>query len=197
VSLDRVDALISIRQSADRSTADVAAALTDRFGRVVELQSGQAVLINGSPLTGPDASGKYHVSVAVADQYTISVNEPTRGVAQTTVAAPPELALVSPTAGATVSLTGFGVQWSNADAALKVELALDQTLLDEQRTRDFGPLTDSGSTSFDAADLAVFGQGAPLLLTITRVSQQADLAGLHTGSVAVERSVGVTLTPGS
>ena len=195
VPLDQADAVITLLQSADGAEADVTAALTRLFGQALELENGQAVSVNGETLTGPASDGTYRGSVDLADEYVVSVNEPTRGVEETTIGSPGGFDITAPAAGADASLSGFALRWSNADASFDVLITLTQTLFGSEVTQDFGPFTDTGTQSLDAQDLIDFRQGADLLITVTRVNERESIAGFSSGVLTVEHAVAVSVVP--
>ena len=161
----------------------------------VEFDSGQSVQINGQVLAPAHGLGDYSVTIPVADDYIVTVNEPTRGVQSTNQAAPPDFAITSPTDGGPASLSGFTVTDSNPDANLQVVITLVQSLFGQGRHLVVGPFADTGSRSFTAQDLAVFQQGADLSITVTKASRRSDIAGFASGKVTVERSRMVKATP--
>ena len=196
VPLDEANATVAISQTAGQAEATVAATIVSRYGLTIQLQEGQAVLVNGQALTGPDLFGMYVQTIASADEYTVRVNEPTRGVEDTTIAAPAAFEITSPAAGAVVSLSGFTVSWSNADPNLQVEITLTQTLF-SQRTRGFGPYADTGSKTFTVEELANdFRQGADLFITVTKVNERAGINGFQSGTLSVDLSRTVSASPG-
>lgn len=196
VPLDQADAVITISQSGDNAQADAAARITNGLGLTALLQDGQSVAVNSQTLTGPGGDGHYRRAIPVADTYTITVNEPTRGVLDTTIVSPGGFAITSPAADGPASLSGFTVTWSNPDASFTVLILLTQTLFGEEQTREFGPFADTGSQSFDDDDLMEFAQGADLLITVTRVNEQPDIDGFSSGTLIVRHSETVSTTPG-
>ncbi|MFH1748636.1 MAG: hypothetical protein ABIG44_16495 [Planctomycetota bacterium] len=196
VPLDQADAIITITQTAAGAQAEVAARITDAFGFTVLLQDGQAVEVNTQALTGPGGDGYYRQTVPVANNYTITVNEPTRGVQDTTIASAAGFEIASPAAGATASLSGFTVTWSHADANLTVEVSLTQTLFGEVQTNDLGPFADTGTLTLTDDDLIDFAQGADLHITVTRSIEQTGIAGFNSGTIIVQHAETIAVVPG-
>ncbi len=180
--LDQADATINIGQTAGGVTADIDARITDSIGRTVIMQSDQAVLVNGTALGGPNYDGKYTVTIPAADQYTVTVREPTRGV-QTTTISPTPFDITSPAVGAPASLSGFALAWSNVDPRLQTTIELSQTRGGYKRTQTFGPFADSGGYTFTAADLRYFVQGENLIIAVTKANTLGSIAGFHSGTL--------------
>ena len=195
VPLDQADAVVTIRQEDDQTEADVLACFTDNYGRTITLQNGQSVAVNARTLTGP-IGGYYARTVTAADSYTVTVNEPTRGVLDTAIASPGGFTITAPAAGEIVSLQGFTVSWSSPDPELDVGVTLSQTLLGQEQTEEFGPFADSGVCTFDDDDLISFGQGVNLNITVTRIREQLSIDGFNSGELSVEHARTVTATPG-
>lgn len=193
--LDQVDATITITQQSQAGDATVAVRMTDSQGRLIDLQDNQAVAVNGQAVSGPDARGEYGQTVVAAEEYTITVSEPTRGVEETTITAPDDFAITSPTAGSNVSLSGFGISWTNADSALRVEIALTQTIFATENTQTFGPFTDTGSLTLDNDDLRIFQQGANLIITVKRIRERVGVNGFNSATLTSERWQTVAATP--
>ena len=185
VALDQAIAAMIIMQSAGGSQATVSCTLTDVLGRTIELGESQSVSINDVALSGPDLSDRFTATLAAADTYTITVREPTIGVQDTTVAAPSDFAITAPAAGGDASLSGFTLNWSEADASLQVRIELLQTFAGETAEENFGPLADNGSYTFDANDLRSFVQGVDLVVTVTRINTLRSVAGLGSANVSV------------
>ncbi|TWT40419.1 hypothetical protein RAS1_41280 [Phycisphaerae bacterium RAS1] len=195
VALDEATANITITRSAGSSSASVSATITASSGRVVDLASDQAISVNGKDLAGPDnSSGDYSTTVTAGDEYTIRVTEPTRGV-ETTVVDAVDFSVTSPANGATASLAGFSMMWSNDDPNYQVVVEVSQTLFDDANVRKFGPFDDTGEITFTQSDLRAFGQGASLKIIITKTSSQA-IDGVAAGTVEVNFSKSVSVTPG-
>ena len=111
--LDRADCTMKISQTSTDSQATVIATITDGDGNYVELSDDQAVAVNQRNLSGPGSNGQYTKTVPVSDNYTVTVTEPSRGVENTTIDAPADFEITSPTDGQGVSLSGFTLNWSN------------------------------------------------------------------------------------
>jgi len=197
VELDLADCTLRITQGVGATEATVTATITDGNGRPVELAGGQTVSVNGQTLSGAGTDGIYTASVAVANEYAVTVNEPTRGVETTTIAPPADFDITSPADEGSASLSGFTLTWSNADAGLQVTITLTQTLFGEEEQETFGPLTDTGSLVLDAGNLADFRQGANLLITVTKINERSTISGFNTGELLAERSETSLVSPGA
>ena len=198
VELDLADCTLRITQGAGATEATVTATITDGNGRPVELAGGQTVSVNGQTLSGAGTDGIYTASVAVANEYAVTVNEPTRGVETTTIAAPANFDITSPADGGSASLSGFTLTWSNADAGLQVTVTLTQTLFGEEEQETFGPFIDTGSLVLDAENLSAdFYQGANLLITVTKINERSTISGFNTGELLAERSETSLVSPGA
>lgn len=195
VPLDLTAAEIAIRP-ASLTQMGVEARITDNRGRTVTFRDGQAVAINGVGLVGPNEAGNYTTLVLPAAAYTVTVTEPTRGVQSTIVASPAAYTITSPTAGATVSLSGFLVSWSPAEPQAQVEVLITETIFGVQRAAQFGPGADAGSQTLSAADLAEFQQGAPLVVSVNKTLETSNLAGFADGVALVEAVATVSANPG-
>ena len=195
VALDEAHAVITINQSNDATEAKVGARITNQYGFTVQLEEGQDVSINGQSLSGPDTDGYYRGNIPVANEYTVTVTEPERGVLETTITSPGGFQITSPTAGGDASLSGFTVSWPNADANLNVTIALRQTLFGQTTTEEFGPQADSGSYTFNHEDLIDFRQGADLLIAVVRTKEQQSIAGFSTGTLSLKHAATATSTP--
>jgi hypothetical protein len=193
--LDQVDATITISQQSQAAEATVVIRMTDSRGRLIRLEDNQAVAVNGQNVSGPDARGEYSQTITAADDYTITVSEPTRGVEETTITTPDDFTITSPTAGASVSLSGFSLAWSNADPALQVEITLTQTIFATENTQTFGPFTDTGSLTLDNDDLRAFQQGANLIITVSRIRQRIGVNGFNSATLSSELWQTVATTP--
>lgn len=193
--LDQTDAEIEITQVVGAAQAEVSATITDSLGRAIDFDSGQAVEINGVELDGPSASGQFTAEVDAADEYVVRVDEPTRGVENTTVVAPGEFAITSPAAGGGASLSGFTLTWSPADERYQVQMKFSQTIFGAREEAEFGPFTDTGSRTFNADDLQGFRQGANLTISVTRIHTVANVAGFKTGTASAGVTATVIATP--
>jgi len=196
VELDLADCYLRIVQQAGATEATVTATITDRIGRPVELTGGQAVSVNGQALSATDIDGIYTGIVAAASAYTVSVNEPSRGVETTFITAPGAFDITSPADGGTASLSGFTLVWSNADPSLQAAISLMQTLFDDEEGETFGPSTDTGSLVLSAENLANFYQGANILITVTKTRTQSLINGFNSGELTAERSETSLMVPG-
>jgi hypothetical protein len=200
IPLNQADAVITISQLAGAADATAVAVITDDShspARTVVLSNGQAVSVNDHALSGPDTADEYVRTIPAAATYKVTVNEPTRGVEDTTIAAPGAFDITAPAAGSTASLSGFTVTWSNPDPALTVRVRLTQTIFGAERDQSFGPFTDTGSLGLGANDLRSFQQGANLLITVTRTKEVHGINGFRSGTLTAELSQTVTVSPGT
>ncbi len=197
VYLDETDANIIIAQEVGAATASVTATIQDSLGRTVTLASDQAVEINGEALSGPGAAGEFTATVAAANQYEITVVEPTRGIDESVIDAPAAFQITSPIEGGKVSLSGFTLKWSGANTRLQVRITLSQTY-QTTVTRSFGPFTDTGSRELTAADLAPFRHGGDLTMsiTVTKINTTNNVDGFDSGTAAVHLSALRVAKPG-
>lgn len=193
VPLDEANLDLRIEQSG--GNAQATAQIRDALQRVVRLQQGQDVAVNGRSLSGPDQQGSYQAEFAAAGEYTVTVSEPTRGVSNTTLQPPPDSSILQPAPGGTASLSGFTVGWTNSDPALAVEITLTQVLFGAEQTETFGPFTDTGTQALSAPQLADFRQGAPLVITVTRIIERQAIGGFNSAAVRIEASDTVSVTP--
>lgn len=195
VALDEADADMMIAVAADGTEADVSLSLLDRYGRVVDLHSEQAIEVNEEELSGPSAGGSYTTTVAAASEYTITVREPTRGVQSTVVEAPTSFEVTSPAEDGPASLSGFALNWSQAEESLEVRITLRQTFAGSTETASFGPFVDTGSRTFSASDLRDFVQGADLDITVEKTRVVTGVAGFDEGAVRVQVAAARTVSP--
>jgi len=192
--LDQATCTLRIVEDANQAT--VTAEISASGGRPVELADGQSLLVNGQPVAPADGAGAYGATIPIADEYTVTVVEPSRGVTETTQAAPADFTITAPAPGGTVSLAGFTVTTSNSDPALSASYRLAQSLFGVQEELVVPPAADTGSKSFAAQDLADFRQGADLSIIVTKISRRGDIAGFESSEITVERSRTVTAVPG-
>ena len=195
IELDLTDCVLTITQTADAADAEAEATITDSWGLPVELEDGQAVSVNARALLATATGGEYARSVPAADQYAITVNEPSRGVETTTIDTP-TFTITSHDDGDGASLSGFTLEWSGADASLEVEITLAQSILGDSKSAEVGPIADAGSHVFDAADLADFQQGADITVEIIKTHTLDAINGFNDGELSVTYSVTIGVTPG-
>ena len=193
--LDRANCTMTIIESDGQ--AEINARFTKSIGLQVELADDQSVAVNDTLLTGPDDDHKYIATIDQADQYVITVTEPTRGVETTTVEPPAAFEITSPADGQDASLSGFTVTWSNADAACSVLVRLTQSIFGQEYEFIGSALSDSGSFTLTADDLweGGFQQGADLTVMVTRIKEVSGINGFLTSQVSVARSQTVQLVP--
>jgi len=194
--LDQAHAVLIISRLAAGEQALVTARITTRLGNLVHLSGGQEVLVNDQALLGPNFRGEYTRTIAAADEYVITVKEPTRGVEETVVTPPDGFQITSPEEGQSVSLSGFTVEWSGADPDLDVEITIRQTLFGEETEELFGPFTDTGSRGLTSADLSEFRQGADLTIMVTKMLELGAINGFRTARLTTEASRTVSAVPG-
>jgi len=197
VPLDEANAVITISQVAGDTEADVVAIITTGLASAVTLEGDQAVAVNDQALQGPDVLGRYERTITAADTYTVTVSEPTRGVEETTITAPGAFDITAPAAGATVSLAGFNIAWSNPDATLQVRVTLTQTIFGYQRTQSFGPFADTGTLPLSVDQLRLFGQGANLQIALTKINERAGVNGFNSATLSAELTQVVVAVPGT
>jgi hypothetical protein len=195
VQLDQAVGDLTITSAQAAATAGVVADIT-HDGAAIELQEGQAVLVNGQALQGPGFDGQYSRSITRADAYTVRVNEPTLGAFETTISPPAETTITSPTAGQSVSLAGgFELRWDNPAPGVRYTLTMTQ-LLGTVRQQVLGPFDEgAGSLTVTSSDLSRFRQGANLDLKLTRSVQQAGISGFASGTLRVELAQTVSVVP--
>lgn len=193
--LDEATAIINIRRTENQSQATVEAAVTRGFANV-ELTDEQSIMVNGVELNR--TGGLFVASVPAADNYTVSVREPTRGVDTTHIAEPGGFDIVSPPAGGVASLSGFMVEWTDAQAGFLAEVRITQTLLGEPKSLTVGPLADTGSLVITDAQIAdgEFGQGATMTLTVTRIAEETDVNGFASGTLRARLTKSITVNAG-
>lgn len=184
VQLDLATATMTISGTTESDTVSVRATI-EHDGDPVELQNGQAVLVNSMELSGPNSDDEYTRTIDKASAYTVRVVEPTLGVQNTQVVPPSNFSITQPEAGGEVSLAGgFELRWSNADPGLNVTVKLSQTL-GTQREKTLGPIaSDAGSLTITSADLEAFRQGATIAIEVIRTATTTDVAGFAEGSTA-------------
>ncbi|MBN2445992.1 MAG: hypothetical protein JXO22_04670 [Phycisphaerae bacterium] len=192
--LDETHLDMTIAGSVSTGQAEVDAKIT--AGWTIELDEGQAIYINGQVLTGPNSSNEYVATVTNATEYTIEVIDPTVGADVTTIAAPATFDITAPAAGAAASLSGFTVTWSDPDPAQDVLVTVSQSIFGVQRDREFGPFADTGSLTLSADNLRSFGQGAQLLISVTKIRERTGINGFQSADVSVELTRTVLVTPG-
>ncbi len=193
--LDLADCELSIIENLEGTQAEVTARITDSQSRPVEMSGGQSVVVNGEALAGPDAHDEYVAVIPAAERYEVVVTEPTRGVLTTAIDAPPAFEITSPAEGGDASLSGFTLEWSNPAAEFEVRIALRQAILGTSRQTTGGPVADAGSFEFSAADLAVFQQGADLVIIVTKAAELDAINGFDGGTLSVIRPVRATVNP--
>lgn len=193
--LDEANAIVTVRRTAGQSQASVDASFTRGFANV-NLTDEQSITINGEEFNRTGST--FFASIDGNSTYTLVVREPTRGVESTTVNEPGDFDITSPPSGGTASLSGFTVEWTNADPNLQVEIRLVQTLLGEPKSLSVGPIGDTGAATISDADIANagFGQGAQMTITLTRVAQSTTVNGFASGVMQVRLTKSTTVNAG-
>ncbi len=194
-TLDAATALITITQTAGGSTADVTATIEDDAGRTVELTNNQTVRVNDVELSAPDAGDEYTATTETASQYEIAVVEPTVGVQYTTIDAPTDFEITVPAEGGEVSLTGFTLTWSQPNPNLQVRIRLTQTLGGINVTETLPLMSDTGTRDITDDDLADFGQGTNLVITVTKINIVDGIDGFESGELRSEVSTTRSASP--
>lgn len=195
LALNEAICVMRIIHEAGAAEVDVTATIVNDTGCPVLLEDKRSVTVNGEDLQGPSLTGGYVQVVDPADEYVVTVSEPTRGVQDMTVDARP-FEITSPNDGATVSLLGFTLNWSNPDAALKVIITLRQDVFDEV-TETFEIEPDTGSKVFDQDDLVNFVTGGDIVIEVTRIFERDSINGFGTAKLTYERSATITVEPTS
>lgn len=193
--LDDASAIINIRRISGQAKASVEATIRRGFTNV-NLSDEQEIAINGVEL---QRTGSLFVaSVDAATSYTLTVQEPTRGINTTNVVEPGGFDITSPSDGGTASLSGFTVEWTNAQAGFLVEISITQNLLGSPKSLIVGPLPDSGSLFVPDSQLASagFGQGAPMSIAVSRIAEVASVSGFASGVMQVRLTKSVTANAG-
>jgi hypothetical protein len=195
VKLDDANTVITIRASMAAAPAQVVARITSG-GEAIDLQNGQSVSVNGVNLVGPDLKGEYSATITRSTEYEIVVNEPTRGVQNTTVFGPKDFAITAPAAGETISLAnGFALTWTHPNpTGLQATIALSQS--EANQVRIIGPVADTGTRTVTHADLSVFRQWPSLPIKLTKTAQVSSVAGFASAIINVELSLATSVVPG-
>ncbi len=191
--LNQATAEILIARVVGDSDAGVTAAIVDDDNTTIELEDRQALRVNDTELTGPNAAGQYTAVVDAANSYEVAVLEPTRGEEYTTIDAPPDFAITAPAADAGASLSGFTLSWSGANANLQVTIELSQTVFGTREVEIIGPHDDTGTRTIAADDLRDFVQGVALTIKVTKTARVSRINGFAAGTlsatVATSRNV--------
>jgi hypothetical protein len=179
-ALSNLDAEVTLSRATGEAQTNVSARITNIWGLSAQLEDDQALSVNNVELVEA-STGVYTATVPAASSYTLTVLDPTRGQESTSITEPDEFDITTPPEGGATSLSGFTLSWSNANEQYQVEITLSQTISSSTASESFGPMTDTGSQTFTAADLRDFRQSAPLFITVTRISQQSGVAGFGSG----------------
>jgi hypothetical protein len=194
-TLDDASAIVTIRRTAGQPQATVEASFTRGFANV-NLTDEQSITINGEDFNRTGST--FFASIDASSTYTLVVREPTRGVESTTVSEPGDFEITSPASGGTASLSGFIVEWTNADPNLQIEIRIAQTLLGDPKSLSIGPIGDTGAATITDAQIASagFGQGAPLTIAVTRVNEETNVNGFASGILQVRLTKSTTANTG-
>lgn len=194
-TLDDANAIVTIRRTAGQTQASVEASFTRGFANV-NLTDEQSITINGEDFSR--TGGTFFASIDASSTYTLLVREPTRGVESTTIVEPGDFEITSPASGGTASLSGFTIEWSNADPNLQIEIRIAQTLLGDPKTLSIGPIGDTGAATITDSQIAGagFGQGEPLTIAVTRVQEMTNVNGFASGVMQVRLTKSITANAG-
>lgn len=162
----------------------------------VRLTAEQDLAVNGESLARNSDTGRYEATIEAAATYVIRVQEPTRGIDETTVAAPDDFDFTSPVDGGDASLSGFTLEWT-AEAGALVEVLLTQDLLDDEKRLSLGPMADDGILELTAQQLtnAGFGQGAPLTIALTKILTHDGVDGFDEAEVHIRWMKAIEVQP--
>ncbi len=179
----------------DDGDAAVSARISRGFS-TIRLTDEQDIAVNGESLERNATNGRYEVTIPAADTYLIRVQEPTRGIDQSSFAAPSDFDITSPVDGGAASLSGFDLVWT-AEPGAQVEVLITQDLLDDTKRLEVDPVADSGMHTFEAQALAEagFGQGRPMTIALTRIVTHQGVAGLDEGEVTIRWTKVVEVDP--
>lgn len=186
IPLDRLRVEIRIEPAETPGQVRATALFSDTLGRAVLLGDDQSVTLNGEPLRPVGFGPAHAASLPWAAAYDVTVREPTRGVETTRVPGPEAFEITAPGVGGAVSLLGFQLEWSGADAGQEVEIEIAQTFGGRRAVARFGSETDTGRRVLEAADLRKFVQGADLEITVRKLRSSAAVAGFRSAAVTVE-----------
>lgn len=193
--LDETNATITISAPNGNGTAGVLADLFTSNGSSVELENGQSIFVAGVELGGPNSDGDLEATVTAGNTYTLTVNEPSRGSTESVITGPTAFNITAPAENATASLSGFTLTWDAVDPSQTVAVTLSQPALSRMENT-VGPFADSGSLTLSASDLGNFGQGGPLIISITKVRVQTGLSGFNTSTATLSRTGTLIVNPG-
>ncbi|HPF38718.1 MAG TPA: hypothetical protein P5081_08290 [Phycisphaerae bacterium] len=194
-TLDDANAIVTIRRTAGQAQAAVEASFTRGIANV-NLTDEQSITINGEDFNRTGST--FFASIDANSTYTLVVREPTRGVESTTLAEPGDFEITAPASGGTASLSGFTIEWTNADPSLQIEVRVSQTLLGEAKSMSIGPVGDTGAVTITDAQIAQagFGQGASLTISVTRLSETSQVNGFASGVMQARLTKSTTANAG-
>jgi hypothetical protein len=190
---------------ASASFYDTMAGLFNNPGLV--LQSGQRLLVNGVPLTAPallPAQNYATVNAVTAPSAYTLVFENNGAVSQMTAVPPAEVAITAPTDGASVSKSGFAIQWTpGTDPSATVGVHVYGQIPDPNSPGATvgsyaftATVADSGSVNVGSADLAELLPG-PIEIQVSRERVVPQTLGLAAGTVTLECWQQVVVTLGN
>jgi hypothetical protein len=193
--LHETDADIDIVMFGDTGDAAVSARFVRGFS-TVRLSDEQDVAVNGESLERNASTGRYDATIPAADVYVVRVQEPTRGIDESSFSSPNDFDITSPADGGDASLSGFVLEWTVEDGAL-VEVLLTQELLDDTKRLEVDPTPDTGMHAFDAQALADagFGQGAPMTIAITKIVSSDGIDGFDEGEMTIRWTKVIEVAP--
>lgn len=188
------DATIVISRGSTSDRAHVTARITRGFSGV-RFEDGQKVEVNEEVLDGE--RGDFGATVDASELYVISVFDPRRGTDKTNISEPVEFNITSPADGGDASLSGFTLRWSDADPSLEVDVEITQEILGESLSLELSSDSDTGELAVSAADLADggFGQGVPIVITVTKTNRVNNVAGFDEGVAECRMSVSIEADP--
>jgi len=196
--MDQMNASVIVVQKIGETTATILAKITNSLNQTVTFKNGQAVAVGGTNLAGPDENGIYYATVGANTDYVIVVTEPTSFVVEDSVAAPGTFEITAPAPGATASLAGFTVTWSNPDPDLEVEVVLKQIVNGSEKQKALATVADTGTQTLTYTDLKGFvhGKNETLSVTVTKIRKKDTLQGFKTGTASARLSTSVSVVTG-
>ncbi len=189
-------------------TAAATASFATSTGRVIALAGMQSVAMgphggNLTMLSAGDGGASYSATFAVptsTTQVDIKVDEPSVGVATSTITVPAAVVIVAPAPNSVGSLSGFTVNWMPADSPTGPRLTNSLTLSQSGASPpDVSiPLADDpGTFSVTASELNPFTQGTPLILGVqVGDTQMGGIQVLASSSLSIQRLATESLNPG-
>ncbi len=188
-SLAQVSGELTITQEVGGSSAEVVLTMT-KSGQAYRFEEDQRFLVDDEELSDSDRDGDYTATVDTGAEYLAELDDPVRGTYPTTLEPPADFQITST---ATPSLQGFALEWSNPDTDLQVEIHLYQNG-NPPVERVVGPYTDDGNRTLTLEQLADFGQGKDLFITVTKI-RAGVLNGFRNGTYEARVSATQTAEP--